>query len=182
LTIGTQTWAKANRDFGARINGTVAQTNNGGTNVVEKYCYDDLDSNCATYGGLYQWGEAMGYITTENAQGICPVGSHIPSDNDWKILEKQLGMSQTQADSVGWRGTDQGAQLKQGGISGLNVLLAGYRSSDTHFYTLLSHAHLWSSSEYNTRAWGRYQDSGFAASNRGSGLKSEGYSVRCLGN
>jgi len=158
LTIGTQTWAKANLNVGTMVTGVTAQTNN---STIEKYCYSDTASNCDTGGGLYQWDEAMQYVTTPGAQGICPAGSHIPTDNDWKILEMQLGMTQAQADTANaWRGTDQGTQLKSGGSSGLNMPLAGNRTTDGSFYGLASHAYLWSSSESSTSAWGRTLGSG----------------------
>src|SRR5680860_993973 len=150
LAIGTQVWAKANLNVGTMVTGVTAQTNNA---TLEKYCYNDTESNCTTYGGLYQWGEAMQYVTTQGAQGICPAGSHIPSDNDWKILEMQLGMTQAQADATGWRGTDQGTQLITSGSSGLNMPFGGYRYTDRFFYKLSSDASLWSSSESGAVAW-----------------------------
>src|SRR5680860_182511 len=153
LAIGTQVWAKANLNVGTMVTGVTAQTNNA---TLEKYCYNDTESNCTTYGGLYQWGEAMQYVTTQGAQGICPASSHIPSDNDWKVLEMQLGMTQAQADTTGWRGTDQGTQLKPGGTSGLSMPLAGNRYPDGSFHWLSSYGFLWSSSESSTSAWKRY--------------------------
>lgn len=151
--------------------------------TLEKYCYADTDSNCTTYGGLYQWGEAMQYATTEGAQGICPTGSHIPSDNDWKILEMQLGMTQVEADkSADYRGTDQGTQLKSGGTSGLNIPLAGYRHADAYFVNQSSNAFLWSSSESGTRAWDHYLGSGDTTVGRSDNVKGFGFSVRCMGN
>jgi len=179
LTIGSQLWAKANLNVGTMVTGVTAQTNN---STIEKYCYSDTASNCDTGGGLYQWDEAMQYVTTAGAQGICPTGSHIPSDNDWKILEVQLGMTQAQADATGWRGTDQGTQLKLNGTSGLNMPLAGYRYTDGSFNSLASYAHLWSSSESSTSAWVRYLNSGNATVNRYTNDKAYGFSVRCLGN
>ena len=179
LTIGTQTWAKANLNVGTMVTGVTTQTNN---STVEKYCSDDNSANCTTYGGLYQWNEAMQYVTTEGVQGICPTGSHIPSDNDWKILEMQLGMSQEQADATGWRGTDQGTQLKSGGTSGLNMPLAGARLTDGSFFLLSGGAGLWSSSESSTSAWYRSLYSGYPAVNRDTEPKGLGYSVRCLEN
>jgi len=182
LAVGTQVWAKANLNVGTRIAGALNQTNNGGTNVVEKYCYDDTESNCTTYGGLYQWDEAMQYITTEGTQGICPAGSHIPSDNDWKILEMQLGMTQAQADTADyWRGTDQGAQLKVGGSSGLSMPLAGIGVFGS-FFDLTSVGYLWSSSESSTSAWYRNLNSGDASVVRYPYELGFGFSVRCLGN
>jgi len=125
ITIGTQKWATVNINVGTMINGVTEQTNN---STLEKYCYEDLESNCTADGALYQWGEAMQYVTSEGAQGVCPAGSHIPSDNDIKKLEVQLGMTQAQADLSGVnRGTDQGTKMKPSGISGLNIPLAGVR-------------------------------------------------------
>jgi len=162
------------------VTGATTQTNN---SVLEKYCYADTVANCTTYGALYQWDEAMQYTNTENAQGICPTGSHIPSDNDWKILEMQLGMTQAQADATGWRGTDQGTQLKApSSSSGLNMPLAGFRDTSGPFSALSSNTNLWSSSESSTSAWGRSLVSGYATVNRYTGAKAYGFSVRCLGN
>jgi len=125
----------------------------------------------------------MQYVITENAQGICPTGSHIPSDNDWKILERRLGMTQAQADIANaWRGTTQGTQLKSGGSSGLNMPLAGYRLTDGSFVSLLSYAYLWSSSESSASAWLRDLYSGTATVLRDAYDKGYGFSVRCLGN
>lgn len=91
--------------------------------------YDnDVNNDANGYGKLYNGGAAMNGSTTEGAQGICGVGWHIPSDNDWKILEGYLGMTTAEQDVEGYqlyRGTDQGAQLKVGGSSGFEALLAG---------------------------------------------------------
>jgi uncharacterized protein (TIGR02145 family)/prepilin-type N-terminal cleavage/methylation domain-containing protein len=185
LAIGTQVWAKANLNVGTRIAGATAQTNN---SILEKWCYSNNESNCTTYGGLYLWDEAMQYVTTEGAQGICPTGSHIPSDNDWKILEVQLGMTQGQADTPFiWRGTDQGTQLKPGGSSGLNIPLAGSRTSDGSFVLQSYYADLWSSSKSgSTEAWVRELRSiyttvlrSYIAINYNMGY---GFLVRCVGN
>ena len=178
LTIGTQTWAKANLNVGTRIAGTSAQTINGGTNTVEKYCYGDTDAGCTNtdangivYGGLYQWDEAMKYVTTEGAQGICPTGSHIPTDAEWTTLETYLGSATA------------GTQLKPGGTSGLTMTLAGYRDTDGgSFYNLSWYADLWSSSESGTSAWNRNLNSGNATVNRNTNDKANGFSVRCVEN
>jgi uncharacterized protein (TIGR02145 family) len=125
----------------------------------------------------------MQYTNTEGAQGICPAGSHIPSDAEWKTLEMSLsGMSQATADTTGWRGTDEGTKLKSGGSSGLNMPLAGFRFTDGSFYNLSSNAYFWSSSESSTSAWFRFLNSGGAAVDRYADDKAFGFSVRCLGN
>jgi len=50
------------------------------------YCYNNDEWHCDEYGALYQWNEMMDYASTEGAQGICPTGWHIPTDDEWKIL------------------------------------------------------------------------------------------------
>ena len=179
-----------NLNVGVRISGAVG-SNQANNSILEKYCYGDIDANCTStdpngkvYGGLYQWDEAMQYVITAGAQGICPAGFHIPTDTEYKTLEMQLGMlSPSETDATGWRGTHlEGTQLKSGGTSGLNVPLAGYRNAGGAFYSLSSDAFLWSSSESSTSAWRRYLDSGNATVNRGTSVKGYGFSVRCLGN
>lgn len=185
LAIGTQVWAKYNLNVGTMVPGTLGQpnvTNQTNNFITEKYCYMNDPANCTTYGGLYQWNEAMQYVTNEGAQGICPTGSHIPSDNDWKILEMQLGMSQVQADGTGYRGTDQGTKLKSGGSSGLDIPLAGFRDTDGTFSYLSTLTSLWPSSESGINAWDRGLSSGDINVDRAEVGKGHGFSVRCVGN
>jgi len=125
----------------------------------------------------------MQYSTTEGAQGICPAGSHIPSDNDWKILEMQLGMSQEEADkSYIYRGTDQGAQLKLGGVSGFNMPLAGGRGDAGGFGSMGYLADLWSSTKSGSSVWSRRLLSSSNSVNRFEAAKASGFIIRCLGN
>jgi uncharacterized protein (TIGR02145 family) len=93
---GTQVWMPANMNVGTMIEGTNDMSNNG---ILEKYCFDNLETNCDIYGGLYQWDEAMEYTSSVNCdpcgpttgkggvQGICPSGYHIPSDPEWGRYE-----------------------------------------------------------------------------------------------
>lgn len=179
ITIGAQTWAKANLNVGTRIAGASNQTNNA---ITEKYCYNDAENSCTIHGGaLYQWDEAMGYATTEGAQGICPAGSHIPSDNEWKTLEMSLGMTQIQADATGTRGTNQGGQMLSS--VELNVPLAGVRVIDgSAFLAVEQNAYLWSSTESATNAWYRSIYMEGLGVYRNMSAKTAGFSVRCLGN
>jgi len=166
LTIGTQTWAKANLNVGTMVTGATTQASGNG---IEKYCYDNLESNCTTYGGLYQWNEAMQYVTTNGAQGICPAGLHIPTDAEWTTLENYLGPATA------------GTQLKPGGSSGLNIPIAGGRNAVGSFYYMLSNAYLWSSSEFEgASALYRNLNSGQALVWRNVNDKVFGHSVRCM--
>ena len=101
FSCGSQLWMPTNINVGTRVNGNTEQNNN---SQVEKYCYQDIEANCTTYGGLYQWAEAMQidytYNTTDyptdytcdpcgssGRQGICPSGYHIPTDLEWSRYE-----------------------------------------------------------------------------------------------
>jgi uncharacterized protein (TIGR02145 family) len=88
VTIGTQTWMEENLNIGTPIPITQEQKDNG---IIEKWCYD-----CNTYGGLYNWHEMMNYSPADFSvigitQGICPIGWHIPTFNEWTTLFSYLG-------------------------------------------------------------------------------------------
>ena len=129
-TCGAMVWMNANMNVGTRVNGSAEQNND---SQVEKYCYNNNESNCTTYGGLYQWAEAIqapytantssftGYWATcdpcisNGRQGICPQGYHIPTDREWSRYEwcveyyiaptGNTSLSTFQ-NNTGWRGTN----------------------------------------------------------------------------
>ncbi|MBN31745.1 MAG: hypothetical protein CL845_07135, partial [Crocinitomicaceae bacterium] len=69
----------------------------------------DLDAACEfgaseyldSYGRLYNW------YAVEDSRGLCPSGWHVPTDGEFMTLEMELGMSELEANSTSWRGTDQ---------------------------------------------------------------------------
>jgi len=127
---GSQVFMTANRDVGTRIDGSNEQNNN---SQLEKYCYNDVPANCLTYGGLYQWAEAVQLPYSNNStavgtqpwmtcdpcgsggrQGICPSGYHIPTDLEWSryewCVENNISPSggtslSTFQTGTGWRGS-----------------------------------------------------------------------------
>jgi len=195
VQIGTQCWMAENLNVGTRIDGVNNQTDN---STIEKYCYDDDVANCDTYGGLYQWDEMMQYVATEGVQGICPNDWHLPTDDEWKTMEMELGMTQVQADAEGWRGTDEGGKMKETGTthwwspntgatnsSGFTALSGSHRSnSNGSFYYLGRYGYWWSSSETSgTFAWYLYLYYDDAQVGRDSnGYSNYGFSVHCLKN
>jgi uncharacterized protein (TIGR02145 family) len=173
VMIGSQCWMAENINIGTRIDGASSQTNNG---PVEKYCYDNLESNCDIYGGLYQWNEMMQYTTTESTQGICPFGWHVPSDNEWKILEMELGLTQAEANQEGIRGTDEGTKLKQGGSSGFDALMAGKCTDGGVFQNLGMYTTFWNSSGTNRTLSTEFTEINYSSYD----TKNNGFSVRCV--
>jgi uncharacterized protein (TIGR02145 family) len=84
IQIFSQCWLKENLNVGMMIPEAKDQSNNG---IIEKYCYNNEPDSCAKYGGLYRWDEMMQYTTQQGTQGICPPGWHLPTDEEWKVLE-----------------------------------------------------------------------------------------------
>jgi uncharacterized protein (TIGR02145 family) len=186
VAIGEQCWLKENLDVGTRINGSLEQTNN---STIEKYCYNDDPNNCTTYGGLYQWAEAVAYTNgaTNNTQsgfigsmqGICPTGWHIPTNAEFLTLAITVSNNSNVLKAVG-QGTGSGAGTN---TSGFSALLAGYRYVNGSFNGLGYYAYFWSSTEYGaTYAYGM----GLSDYDSGIGFdgyyKNSGISVRCLNN
>lgn len=144
VQIGSQCWLKENLDVGTMINGNKKQSNN---STIEKYCYDDISNNCAKYGGLYQWDEAMQYLNTEGAQGICPPGWHIPTYKEIEQLAIAVSKNGNTLKAIG-EGKGDGAGTN---LSGFSLLLSGtsFRENrSNNFYNFLNEiGYFWSSSE-----------------------------------
>src|SRR4030043_1071771 len=93
VTIGSQIWMKENLKTTRLNSGTsipLVTDNTGWANsITPVYCwYNNNESTYKNiYGALYNWYT----VTTGN---LCPLGWHVPTDGDWKILEMHLGMSQ----------------------------------------------------------------------------------------
>jgi len=195
ILIGEQCWMKENLNIGTRIDGENEQTDNG---AIEKFCYNDNDANCNEYGGLYEWNEMMQYSTMQNSQGICPDGWHIPTDNEWKILEgtvdSQYPVGDPEWDQNSGRGFDVGFHLKSqnGWISngngsnefGFTALPGGYLVyPEDYFSNIFCDGFFWTSTTANTfAAWFRYLDYSVDYIYRIEGFHDQGMSVRCLKN
>jgi len=180
VQIGTQCWMKQNLNIGTRIDGIGEQTNNG---TIEKYCYDNIESNCDVYGGLYQWDEMMHYSVTPGVQGICPTNWHLPTDAEWTEFTTYLGGGSVAGGKMKETGTTHWASPNTGATnsSGFTGLPAGRRYSGGYFNYLGYYARLWSSTEFNgSYAWYRYLDYGNSYVNRYYDSKVYGFSVRCI--
>lgn len=204
VQIGSQTWMAENLKYLPSVVGHETGSNS------EAYCYvygydgtsisaAKATENYATYGVLYNWTAAMNGAESSDAnpsgvQGICPDGWHLPSDAEWKQLEMYLGMSETDVNSTGWRGTVEGGKLKEAGTthwadpnaganneSGFTALPGGSRNYYGDFGGIRSHGYWWSSTEDSTHsAWGRSLLYYHSNVNRYNYNKSLGFSVRCL--
>jgi uncharacterized protein (TIGR02145 family) len=158
IEIGNQTWMAENLDFLIKDN---------------SWCYDNKDSNCILYGRLYNWDAAL---------NSCPSGWHLPSDEEWNALEKNIGVKEQELGIVGYAGIDQGAGLKTGGNSGFNILMAGYRLWwDGSFLYKGDYADFWTATgSDNEEAWLRDFSLNDKTIYRNRINKKYGNSVRCI--
>jgi uncharacterized protein (TIGR02145 family) len=191
IQYGSQCWMKENLNTGKFVNSTLTgslHSDLSNNAIIEKYCYDDYQSNCDIYGGLYDWNEMMGYVKTEGARGICPEGWHIPSDAECQLLVDYFGGNSlaggkmkttgTIEDSTGlWLSPNTGATDE----SGFSMLPGGRRNFDGDFVGQGKGGVWWSSSEFDSEhAWD--YDLFYLASDVGrfKPYKVFGFSVRCV--
>ena len=114
VQIGDQEWMAENLKVTHYADGTTIPLVEGTVEWTEldtdgkAYCwYENNTSLKDTYGALYTWPAAMKGAVNSGVQGVCPDGWHMPSEAEWKVLEMTLGMSQSDVESIGWRGTDE---------------------------------------------------------------------------
>jgi uncharacterized protein (TIGR02145 family) len=155
-----------------------------------QWAYDGIESNVSTFGRLYTF-----YAVTDS-RNLCPTGWHVPTDAEWKILEMFIGMTQTQTDETGSRGTTEGDKLKEIGTAhwdkpnagstdefGLTALPGGYRIDNKTFASIGSYSIWWSSTESSpANAWFRGLSSYDSDVDRYDSWEMNGFSVRCIKN
>ncbi|MCE1188715.1 MAG: carboxypeptidase regulatory-like domain-containing protein [Ignavibacteria bacterium] len=179
VLIGSQCWLKENLNVGVKIKASANQVND---TIIQKYCYADLDTNCDILGGYYQWNEAMQYVTTPGAQGICPAGWHIPTQAEFETLIEAVGQNSNSLKAIGQGdGEEFGAGTDSSGFSGL---LNGIRGVQGTFGDKSLWAYLWSSS--NTSVYGptalSFSFVGSTITIQGAYSKTAGINIRCLKN
>jgi len=192
VAIGDQCWFAENLRNEHYANGDAipGELSNGewsdadDTNLGAQAIYNNDASNLTDYGRLYNW------FAVDDARGLCPSGWHVPTDGEYMTLEMALGMSESEANGTGYRGTDQGTQMKSSAsdspswdgtnTSGFSGLAGGYRSYNGDFGSEGYAGYFWSASADGTIAWFRTLFVGSTEVNRYSSYRRYGYSVRCV--
>jgi len=93
VKIGTQTWMTENLNVDRFRNGdlireakSIEEWKEAGKNKQPVWCYYDNDPRNGTkYGKLYNWYAVI------DPRGLSPEGWHIPTNEEWNNLEKQVG-------------------------------------------------------------------------------------------
>ena len=190
VKIGDQWWMAENLKVTHYRNGDeipkVTNTGNWIDLNSGAYCnYNNDPNKVDIYGRLYNW-----YATTDSRK-ISPQGWHVPTNDEMKELEIYLGMKQSEADKLGWRGSNEGYKLKSktgwddngNGTDeyGLNVLPGGYRDPAGNFIDMGQVSGFWCVTEYNSNeglVLGLQYDRSTVG--RGRNPKSIGISIRCI--
>ena len=171
IKIGTQEWMAENLAF---------KTASGSWNIWDDETYG------AKYGRLYTW---------EAAKQAVPNGWHLPTDAEWKQLEMAHGMSQSDADGIEDRGTNEGYKLKAASgwhdntdkttgngadVVGFNALPGGMRTNSGTFFGADWYGYWWSATESDySKAWMRRLTERSLVF-RNLSFKEDAYSVRCV--
>lgn len=160
VAIGWLTWMAENLNY----------------KVDSSFCYNNMESNCATYGRLYTW---------DAATSVCPIGWHLPSPVDWQALISAVGMGGIALNMGGIALKSTSGWNSNGGGTdafGFSALPAGWRDKE-EFVNRGYSTYFWSSGEYdkdNDRAYVMYLRYDTASAKVGYGIKARGYSVRCV--
>lgn len=115
------------------------------------------------YGLHYNW------FAINSLKKIAPTGWHIPSDDEWRILEIELGMNEEESFKTSWRGKNESEKLMPESSvgwpknsvygtneSGLSALPGGCRLFNGMRGEVSTAAYWWSQTEKNnSTAWYR---------------------------
>ncbi len=147
----------------------------------ESWAYNNSKKNVKKYGYLYNF---------KGAQEGCPTGWHLATVDDWKSLERIIGINEVQqakwesrknkpAISFRLRSTEGWPKGLNGtNEMGFNMLPSGESGAECCFDSMGEHAYFWV--DYPQGQWIFYDDGTIAAYDTAS--QYSGRSVRCVKN
>jgi len=186
VLIGSQCWMQQNLNVGTMV--SYGGNQGVSTTSIQKYCYGNGETNCTTYGGFYQWDQAMGGSVTAGTRGICPSGWHFPTHYEWTQLELATCTSGSCATSfpydyttTGARGTNEGTTLKASAGLFKGIYFMGGRYNDGSWQWIGQYGRYWASNQSGANAWYRQLESnGVSTVYRSTDSKIQGLSIRCV--
>jgi len=144
------------------------------------WAYDNKNENKLIYGYLYDW---------NTAKQVCPIGWHLPSDDEWNQLVNFFAGEQVAASKLKSKTYCENPDIGAPTNSGFEALLGGFRYCGTFCY-IGKVGYWWSATEYDKSfAWYReirfndinlYRSHGWF--NYAMYGKRTGFSVRCIRN
>lgn len=95
------------------------------------FCYKNYLEYCNTYGRLYSWDAAI---------DACPSGWHLSTKEEWDMLTGKYGGIKNAA-----------AEIKEGGESGLNIMMAGFGEADGAYIDIGVNGYYWNTPDIRAR-------------------------------
>ena len=174
-----------NLNVGEMVDGSKDQSDD---SKIERYCYDNDTVVCLTYGGLYQWAEAMQLpsecntkscadLIKPNHQGVCPDGWRLLTYNDFYIVEhaddNDAGVKGVRAKAFGGHN-----------YTGFSLVGAGYvwqyKFKNMGKSTYWHYPEEGLSNGADVTAFVGYQTKESTANTSQDAYKTNGFSIRCV--
>jgi uncharacterized protein (TIGR02145 family) len=197
VRIGNQVWMAENLAYLPAVHSNLEFETQGNSSLAGYgvYGYDGSDiataksqPNYSAYGVLYNWWAAMdGEVSSSSnpsgVQGACPIGWHLPSDDELTELTDYLatdGHSGTEGTvlkaTAGWSSGGNGTDNY-----GFTALAGGSRGTNGAFSSIGATCHLWSATELDSSdAWDHYLHYNYSYVGRYGYYKRFGFYVRCV--
>lgn len=204
IAIGDQCWFAENLRSSFYANGDLISSNlsmaeweatiEGATAVYGEGSSLVLNGNSDEAVNLSNYGRLYNCYAVNDERGLCPSGWHVPTDEEFFVLETELGMDASEWGVWEWRGTDQGTQMKSApidnpswdgtNVSGFAALPGGLRSGPGYFQEEGNYCEIWTSTTLgdgqNVIGVYRRVITGAGGVYRAHQPLNRGYSVRCL--
>lgn len=199
VKIGTQTWMVENLkttryrngDTIPEVQGNTAWINQT-TGAYSNYANDPNNGN--TFGRLYNW------YAVNDSRNLAPAGWHIPSVQEWAILENFLigngynydgtissnKIAKALAAKTGWKESSEigspGKYMTLNNSSGFNGLSGGMRYGNNGVFSNMTDGAYWWTRNSNTNVEAHYRAMFYRYSffMNYTTLQSYGYAIRCI--
>lgn len=187
VLIGNQCWTKTNLRVAPA--GATNETVSGNYSETEAYYYVNPSVDASVYGYYYNWHAAM---------LACPAGWHLPTTEEWIIMEQSQTTMDVSGTEVGWYG-DFAGKLVGGNdwdastesnapgdysyvdrnASGFSAVPAGYWW-EVSYQGVGTRTDFWTSSEVGNFHWVHFLSTNESGVSRYTDIGSVGNSVRCV--
>jgi uncharacterized protein (TIGR02145 family) len=182
IKIGSQIWMQENLCATHYRNGEKIPY------IANKFLWGETERGaCSSYKKddivffLYNW------YAVSDIQGLAPKGWHVPTDKEWKLLEKYLGGRKAAGSKLKhsennyWDST----KIDIDNSCGFNAIPFGLRvigpgNIRDNFLGTMNSAYFWTASKRFNDAWCRELRNSFSAINRFYDTQKYGMSVRCI--
>ncbi len=199
IKIGSQIWMKENYTVTKYKNGDIIPKMQQGQAVLTStgyvlwsslkdfgaYMNSGSSTTSVNYSNFYNW------YAVNDSRGLAPEGWHIPTKEDWNILQEYLGGSlvaggKMKMESSSWRNPNTGAT----NISNFSGLPSGYfkfngTASGSTGSDNGASSYFWSSTEFDSQQAYNYRlryDSTSLIESYVSDYKVQGMTIRCIKN